>query len=504
MKIFSAEQLKAADKETMKKQNISSVELMERAGKLIFEEIHARMEKNKRPVKVFCGIGNNGGDGLVIARHLIQHLYDVKVYIVNYSDNRSSDFLKNYDRIKDVTKEWPVLLRSDDDLPELAEEDVVIDALFGVGLNRELDEWVKNLVLHINKSQSFVISVDVPSGMFCDEPTRDKNAVIAADFTFTFQSPKMAFFLPETGRMAGQFEVLDIGLDKEFLQNTETETHLIRKNEARLFYKPRENFTHKGTYGHALLIGGSYGKMGSISLTATAAMKSGAGMATVFVPKCGYEIIQTLLPEAMVITDKAEDFISEIAFDLKPAVIGFGVGVGKKDETLQAFGALLERTEKPMVIDADGLNLLAANKELLKKLPKNSILTPHPKELERLMGGWDDDFEKLEKAREFVKEYDVVLLIKGSRTITVTKDNYYINSTGNAGMATAGSGDVLTGVITGLVSQGYDPLTAAVFGVYLHGSSGDLAAKEMSEPSLLAGDIAKYLGAAFLDLEKMP
>lgn len=503
MKIFSAEQLKEADKETMKKQNISSVELMERAGKLVFDGIHARMEKNKRPVKVFCGIGNNGGDGLVIARHLIQHLYDVTVYVVKYSDNRSSDFLKNYDRIKDVTKEWPVLLRSDDDLPEITEEDVVIDAIFGVGLNRALDKWVKDMVLHINKSRAFVIAVDVPSGMFCDEPTTDKNAVIAADFTFTFQSPKMAFFLPETGRMTGHYEVLDIGLDKEFLQKAETQTHLVRKNEARLFYKPRKNFTHKGTYGHALLIGGSYGKMGSISLTATAAMKAGAGMATVFVPKCGYEIMQTLLPEAMVITDKAENLISEIEFDLEPTVISFGVGVGKKNETLKAFEALLEKTEKPMVIDADGLNLLSANKELLQKLPKNSVLTPHPKELERLMGGWDNDFEKLEKAREFVKEHDVVLLIKGSRTITVTKDNFYINSTGNAGMATAGSGDVLTGVITGLISQGYDPLTAAVFGVYLHGSAGDLAAKELSEPALLAGDIPKHLGAAFLDLENM-
>jgi hydroxyethylthiazole kinase-like uncharacterized protein yjeF len=504
MKIFSAAQIKEADRQTVSKQGISSDELMERAGKLVFEEIHKRLEGSGAPIKIFCGIGNNGGDGLVIGRHLIEHLYDVTIYVVNYSDKRSNDFLKSYDKVKNATKNWPILLKSEDDFPEIKKEDFVIDAVFGIGLNRPLVDWVANLIRHINHSEAFVLAIDMPSGLFADQPTKAKDAVIQANFTLTFQAPKLVFYLPDTGKFAGDLQVLDIGLDRDYLIETPTSAHLIRKQEAKTMYVPREEFTHKGTYGHALLVGGSYGKMGSISLTATAAMRTGAGMATVFVPKCGYQIMQTLLPEAMVITDKAENYLSSIDFDLDPSVIGFGVGVGQNDETLKAFEALLDKTEKPMVIDADGLNLLAANKHLLKKLPKDSVLTPHPKELERLMGSWEDDFEKLEMARTFVREHKVVLLIKGSRTITVTEEDIYINSTGNPGMATAGSGDVLTGVITGLISQGYDPLTAAVFGVYLHGKAGDIAVNQHSYQGLIAGDIAQHIGAAYLDLFSTP
>lgn len=477
---------------------------MERAATLVFKEIHNTLKNSQTPIKIFAGIGNNGGDGLVIGRLLLEEGYNVSMYVVNYSDKRSRDFLINYDRFKNITKNWPVLLNSEESFPEIQPQDLVIDAIFGVGLNRPLVEWTANLIRHINNSGAFVISIDVPSGLFSDEATMDISCVIRARHTYTLQSPKLAFFLPETGSFTGNLQIIDIGLDDEYFFTAEPLAQLIGKPAARGFYKQREKFSHKGTYGHALLIGGSYGKMGSICLTATACLRSGAGMATIFVPKCGYSILQTSLPEAMLITDEEEKYITEINFDIDPSVICFGVGVGQEDKTLLAFEALLDETASPMVIDADGLNLLAKKKALLKKVPKNSVLTPHPKELERLMGSWKDDFEKLEKAKQFAKDHNIVLVIKGAHTIILFEDEMFINNSGNPGMATAGSGDVLSGVISGLISQQYSPLAAAVFGVYLHGRSGDLAVRSLSHEGLIAGDIARYLGAAYLDLFQRP
>lgn len=500
MKIFSAQQLKEADKLTIKKQGISAEELMERAGTQVFRVIHQRLENTNTHVKIFCGIGDNGGDGLVIGRLLIEQGHEVTIYVVNYSDKRSKNFLLNYDRVKNVTKKWPTLLTSEDDFPELSSKDFVVDAIFGIGLNRPLVPWVGNLVSYINKSGAFILSIDIPSGLFADAPTKNKESIIWANHTMTFQAPKLAFFLPETAKYAGEMEVINVGLDEEFLASTATQAQLIGKREALKLYNPREKFSHKGTYGHALMIGGSYGKMGSISLSGTAALRSGAGMLTFFIPKCGYSIVQTLLPEAMAITDKSENFISDIQFDFEPEVISFGVGVGQEPETMFAFEKLLEQTKSPMVIDADGLNLLSKNGLLLEKIPRDSVLTPHPLELERLIGKWKNDFQKIEKAQAFTKKYGLFLVIKGAYTITVAEEALYINSSGNPGMATAGSGDVLTGVITGLMSQGYEPLAAAVFGVYLHGRSGDIAANKLSFQGMIASDIAANIPGAFLDL----
>ncbi len=500
MKILSASQIKEADRLTLEKQEISSVDLMERAATMVFNEIHRRLQGVQIPIKIFCGIGNNGGDGLVIGRLLIDSGYDVTIYVVNYSDQRSQEFLVNYDRIKNMTKKWPVLLKSEADFPEISYGDFVVDAIFGVGLNRPLVEWVANLVKHINNSKAFVLAVDMPSGLMADAAVEDKESIIRANFTITFQAPKMAFYMPETAPFVGELQVIDIALDREFLQNTPGSAQLISKPEAKALYKPRNKFSHKGTYGHALIIGGSYGKIGSVSLTALAALRAGAGLVSIYAPKCGYDILQTLVPEAMVLTDPHLEILSSIDFDLDPEVIGFGIGVGTKEETVTAFEGLLKQYKKPMVIDADGLNILSKNVEFLKLLPEGSVLTPHPKELERLIGKWKDDFDKLEKIKDFTTKYKIILVLKGAYTFTVTSENIFINTSGNPGMATAGSGDVLTGVITALIGQGYEPLQAAVLGVYLHGKAGDLAAAELSYESTLAGDIAKKTGAAIFDL----
>ncbi|MBU3823117.1 NAD(P)H-hydrate dehydratase [Flavobacteriaceae bacterium XHP0103] len=504
MKIFSKEQIYEADKLTVERQEISSAELMERAGTQIFNWMHLRMQGAQVPIHIFCGIGNNGGDGLVLGRQLILDGYNVYVYIVNYSDKRSKDFLVNYDRIKNVTKDWPVLLDSENDFPEINPDDIIVDAVFGIGLNRPVADWVKSLFQHFKESKAFTLSIDIPSGLQTDVVPKDENGVVWANYTLSFATPKLVFFLPDTSKYTQQWEVLDIGLDNDFLFTTTTEADLIGKNEVLTMYMPREKFSHKGNYGHSLIVGGSYGKIGAVVLASKAALSAGAGLVTAYIPKCGYTVLQSAVPEAMVITDVKEEIISNVEFNIQPNVIGFGVGVGTVGKTVEAFERFLKTNTLPLVIDADGLNILAENKALMKLLPKDSVLTPHPKELERLIGAWKDDFDKLEKAKAFSKKYQLVLVIKGANTMTLYQDKLYINTTGNPGMATAGSGDVLTGIIVGLISQGYNPLIATVFGVYLHGKSADIAIEDYGYQSLLASHIIEYLGAAYLDLFKQP
>jgi hydroxyethylthiazole kinase-like uncharacterized protein yjeF len=345
--------------------------------------------------------------------------------------------------------------------------------------------------------------VDIPSGLYADRVPEHKEAVVKANYVLSFQTPKLIFFLPETGVFVDQWEVLDIGLDAEFLMNEETDYELIGKNEVLPMYIPRKKFSHKGTYGHALIIGGSYGKVGAMQLASRATLVIGSGLVTAYIPQCGYESLQTALPEAMVITDE-EQSISKISFDISPSVIGIGVGMGTAQKTVDAFTEFLKINQLPLVIDADALNILASKKSLLKLLPPKTVLTPHPKELERLIGAWKDDFDKLEKAKLFSERYNCILVVKGAHTITVFNKKGYVNTTGNPGMATAGSGDVLTGVIAGLIAQGYDPLHAAIFGVYLHGKSGDLTIETKAYQALIASDIIDNLGLAYLDLFKVP
>jgi len=500
MKIFSAEQLYEADKITIEKQQITSEALMERAGTQIFNWLHQRLNGTPVPIRIFCGIGNNGGDGLVVGRMLIEHGYNVIVYVVNCSDKRSKNFLINYDKIKNVTKKWPLLMKGESDFPEINPEDIIVDAIFGIGLNRCPGGWVKKLIQYLNESKAFKLAIDIPSGLYSNLPLEDTEAVLKANHTLTFQTPKLCFFLPETASFVSNFDVLEIGLDIEFLQTTEPMAQLISKLEAQRFYKPREKFDHKGTYGHALIVAGSYGKIGAAVLSTTSAFRIGAGMVTAFVPKCGYTILQTTIPEAMVITDKEENYLTEIAFDFKPSAIGIGMGIGKSKNTVEALKKIFQNKNIPFVIDADALNILSENKEMLKLLPKNSVLTPHPGELKRLIGEWKNDYEKIEKAKKFSEKYEVVVIIKGAYTITVYGDKLYINTTGNPGMGTAGSGDALSGVITGLLSQGYDSLLSSVFGVYIHGRAGDIAAGQIGYEALLAGDIIDNISEAYVDL----
>ncbi|WP_420574232.1 NAD(P)H-hydrate dehydratase [Kordia sp.] len=503
MKIYSADQIYEAIKTTIEKNQITSNDLLEFAGTQVFNWFHTRMQGAQVPIHIYCGIGNNGGLGLVLGRHLLHHGYNVHTYVVNFSDKRSRDFLINYDRIKEF-KVWPRLLSSGEEFPEMKKEDIIVDAIFGIGLNRETSDWVKSLIKYINASDAYTVSLDVPSGLYPNHAPEDKEAVIKSNYTLTGQAPKLSFFLPETGIHLQQWEALDVGFDQEYLQTTDTEVQLIDKFEVLPLYIPREKYGHKGTYGHSLIVGGSFGKMGAVTLSSAACLRVGTGLISAYIPECGYTILQTSLPEAMVICDEGEKHITKIQYDVEAKAIGMGVGMGTDATTVKALKAFLKTNTTPLIIDADALNILATNKTMLKSVPKKSILTPHPRELERLIGEWSDDFDKLEKAKAFAKKYDIVLIIKGAHTITIYDNYLYINNTGNPGMATAGSGDVLTGMLTGLISQDYDPITAAIFGVYLHGKAGDLALSGLGYQALTASDIVDHIGDAYLDLFKQP
>ena len=503
MKIFTAEQIYNADNFTMEKQGISSDVLMERAATQIFEWMHMRLQGAKVKIHLFCGIGNNGGDGIALARHLLEHGNDIAVHVVNYSEKRSKDFLINLDRLKE-RKVWPDFLDSDCEFPIIGREDIVVDAIFGIGLNRAPDAWVAKLIAHINNSMAFVLSVDIPSGLFMDQLPKDDSAVVRANFALSFQAPKLPFFLPQTGVFLNQWELLDIGLDREFLMTEPVSYEFIGKPEVLPMYRSRLKFSHKGTYGLALIVGGRNGKTGAVQLAAKACLAVGSGLVTAFVPECGYLPLQTSLPEVMVETDDEDDFLTAIEPEVVPKVIGLGMGMGTNESTVKAFSQFLDSNKIPLVIDADGLNILAKEKELLKKLPSHSVVTPHPKELERLLGKWKDDFDKLKKARKFVNSYDVILVLKGAHTITLYKDAGFINSTGNPGMATAGSGDVLAGMITGLIAQGYPALHAAIFGVYLHGQAGDLCVPVMGYESVTASKLIDHIGPAYMKLFERP
>lgn len=503
MKIFTAEQLSKADKTTIEKQGISSEDLMERAASLVFEEIHKRLQGAQIPVKVFCGIGNNGGDGLVVARYLVRHGYKVKTYIVNFSDKRSGDFLSNYEKLKQISKNWPVMIRGENDFPEIKTGDFIVDAIFGIGLNKPLKGWLSQLVKYLNKSGAFTLSIDMPSGLFSDRVPGEKDEVIEADYTLSFQAPKLVFYLPQTMDYVGEYQILDIGLDREFLGQQEAKFQLINREEAFSLYRIRKKNSHKGDYGHSLIAGGSYGKIGSVVLAARAALRSGTGLCSLYVPECGYEIAQTALPEAMVLTDVDEKQITSLPSDFPADVFCFGMGGGTTEKTVTAFREYLQSTSKPILVDADGLNILSDNRDLLEMLPEYSVLTPHPGELKRLIGGWKDDFDKLEKLKQFSLDHKVVVVLKGAHTFITDGNHFYINNSGDPGMATAGSGDVLSGVITSLMGQNYEALRAAILGVFVHGLSGEICTRQYGAESVMAGNVADNIGKAFQELQRI-
>ncbi|MBX2970916.1 MAG: NAD(P)H-hydrate dehydratase [Cyclobacteriaceae bacterium] len=496
MKILSAQQIRELDAYTIKHEPIPSIDLMERACRAFCSWFTTHVD-TRYTVGIVCGTGNNGGDGMGIARMLLDWNYSVKVWVVEGGGRESLDFKTNLQRLKEKIQIQAISKNYDKGL--FFGCDVLIDALFGTGLSRPVEGVSAEVMTCMNQADVIRVAVDIPSGLMVDAPSA--GAIIKADHTVSFQLPKLAFFLPENHPYVGEWHVVDIGLSKTGLEQTQSDTFLVTKKSITKLLKPQYKFDHKGRRGHALLIAGSYGKMGAAVLASRAALRTGVGLLTAHVPAKGYEIIQTAVPEAMVSIDQADACFS-ITPEIEPyTAIGIGPGLGKDKKTAQALRVVLEKTDAPLVLDADALNIISENRELLALLRPGAILTPHPKEFERLAGASKNDFERLDRQRAFSKEHQVVVILKGGHTtITSPEGLMFINNTGNPAMATGGSGDVLTGILTALLAQGYSSVEAAQLGVWLHGLAGDEARRKIGQRGLIASDFIEHLPVAFSSL----
>lgn len=502
IKIFPVNIVRQLDDYTILNEPISSIDLVERASTQFLHEFTRRFSKHHRVI-VFAGQGNNGADALAIARLLCEESYRVETYLFNPTDSISSECVTNKTRLLEIEYVEFTEVTQDFEPPVLTENDIVIDGLFGSGLNRPLSGGFAAVVNYINSSGSTVVSIDMPSGLFGEDNTgNDMSAVIKADLTLTFGFPKLAFFFADNAPYVGEWKTLDIGIHPDIIEETDTPYCLVTEEDMAEIVRPRKRFAHKGDFGHALLVAGSRGKMGAAVLGAKACLRSGAGLVTVHAPKCGLNVLQTAIPEAMTSVDQHAERFSATPEITAYSAIAAGPGLGQHLDTAIALERLIKTSGKPLILDADAINTLATNKDMLQHLPPRSILTPHPKEFDRLTGNASSSYERLFKARDFAVTYKVCIVLKGAFTsICLPSGHIYFNSTGNPGMATAGSGDVLTGIILALLAQGYEPEIAATAGVYLHGAAGDLAAVSHTEESLIASDIVNALGKAFKQIK---
>ena len=474
MKIFNISQTKELDELTLRKELISPEILMERAASCFTKRITRELSPDMNIV-VLAGPGNNGGDAKLVASLLRKEKYRVTLF-ENWNENSI--------------------------FPKIKESDVIIDGLFGAGINRPLTGIYAGLVQHLNKSKARIYSIDIPSGLFGEDNSgNDPDTIIKAYKTLTFQYPKLAFFFAENEVYTGRWEIIDIGLHTEGIAQTEAAYHYTEEKDIQALLKKRHKFDHKGNFGHALIVAGSRGKFGAAILAAKACLRSGAGLVTAHIPANAELIMQTAVPEVMISLDRNREYITGVNLQSSYSTVGIGPGISRARETENLIYDLLPNS-RGIVLDADALNIISERKNLINRISKHSILTPHPKEFDRLTSSSSTSFERLQKARELAARLKSYIVLKGAYTAICTPEkNVYFNSTGNPGMATAGSGDVLTGIITGLLAQSYTPEEAAKIGVFVHGLAGDLAAKKRSEESMIAGDIIEFLGKAFKKLK---
>ena len=497
MKILSAAQIREADKYTIEHEPILSIDLMERAANAIYWRLIHEINRENESVKIFCGTGNNGGDGFALGRMLLMTGYNVAIYALP-SEKRSPDCQENLEKFREIAADKLLIIENETRLPAIIKSDKIIDAIFGTGLSRPAEGLAASVITHLNNSGAEIYSIDLPSGLFTDMRNNEEDIIIRAKQTFTFQLPKLSFLLCQNYIYTGNWEVLDIRLSEKYIESAETNYFLIQPEDAKKILRPRNKISHKGIYGHALIWAGSYGKMGAAVLSANACLRAGAGLTTAYIPGCGYEIMQTALPEVMVLVDDNKKMLTNVPDVSQYTTLGIGPGIGTAIGTKDALGKLLKHFKKPVVLDADALNIIAQEQDFLERIPENSILTPHPKEFGRLARECKDDWERMKKATLFAADHNCILVLKSAYTsIHFPDGKTCFNSTGNPGMAKGGSGDALTGILTALLAQGYEPKYAAILGVYLHGLAGDLAAKEFGERSMTAGDLIGKIGEGF-------
>ena len=504
MKILSAIQTRQADEYTIKHEPIASIDLMERASKQLCQWYVAKFPPHTL-FDIFVGPGNNGGDGLALARMLAKAGYkNLLVYLIDTNGKCTEDNRANHQRLLKQAQVDIIYLSSNDELPRVRNNSWVVDAILGSGLTRPLDGFYATLVSHINKSSKRgALAIDIPSGLFAEPSDDEITCAIEADVTLTFQQPKLSFMFAECYRWVGSIVILPIGLHRLFLQEADTQYYYTDIDEISNRFIQRSKFSHKGNFGHGLMISGSYGMLGAAILATKAALRAGAGLITAHIPHLGYHILQSTIPEAIASIDESEHYFTGVNMLDKYQAVAIGPGLNTKKNTQKAFGELLQKVKVPMVIDADGLNILAENPSLLDQLPKGCILTPHPKEFDRIFGQHSSTWMRCTEQVHQSKKRQITIVLKGAHTsISFPDGRVYFNSTGNSGMATGGSGDVLTGIVLGLLCQGYSPEDASLTATFIHGLAGDIAADQLSRTSLIASDIIEYLGQAFKKFEK--
>ncbi|MEQ8239456.1 MAG: NAD(P)H-hydrate dehydratase [Cyclobacteriaceae bacterium] len=497
--ILTAQQIREADQYTIANEPISSIDLMERASKAFVDAFFIKYPiQNLGRVMIFAGVGNNGGDALAIARLIAEKGNDVKVFLIGDTSKGKDNFKINFKRLKGLCDIR--IIRSTSDIPFVHGNDVIVDGIFGSGLSREVVGLHKEIIDKINDFDCDKVSIDISSGLSTDATDMPKVA-IESDLTITFQIPKWPFLQPSFSKWVGELVVVDIGLSSSFIDSMEASYYLNERSDFKRISRPV--FSHKGSAGRVLLVAGSRGKMGAAVLASRAVLRSGAGLLFVHSPNCGLQILQCSIPEAMVLEEEHEEVVSEIEIPENVNAVAVGPGIGKNPTTRKALVKLFKAVNKPIIIDADAINFIAAHEDLLNAVPAGSVLTPHPGEFERLVGEWTSEKEKLEKLKSLCIRYKVHVVLKGAfSAICNSQGEIVFNSTGNPGMATGGSGDVLTGVITGIMAQGYSPEESLKLGVYIHGLAGDLAKNKLGRTGLIASDIVDFLPAAFKSLEK--
>lgn len=500
-KIFSVDQIKRADQYTIDNEPITSVELMERAGKALFGWIAERFEENRK-YRIFCGTGNNGGDGLVIARMMHNLGWNFKVFIVQIKATGSKDFEINKERLLNLGCSIEII-HDAADFPD-DQGDVIVDAVLGSGMSGMLNGLGLEYAKWANDQKGTIIAIDMPTGLAGDVKNIDRTDFIAvrADLTATLQFPKQTLLFPEFHQFCGKWDRVDIKLSEEFITNEPSNEFLLDAEELKPLLRPRKKFDHKGSFGHVLTLAGSASKAGAAILMSKAALRTGAGLVTSHLPSSCTFAMNIASPEVMTSKDPYPEILSQIP-DLTPFnAIGCGPGIGMHERTVEVVRSLFTEAKCPVVLDADALNILAEHPEILKIVPQNSILTPHPGEWTRLIGKKSNSWIRVQQAKEFALKHQVIVLLKGAHSAICLPDGrVYFNSTGNPGMATAGSGDVLTGILCGLLAQGYTPEQASLLGTFLHGLAGDIAAQYIEEESLIATDIIEFISDAYAFLK---
>lgn len=505
MKILASSQLKELDKYTIEHEPIASIDLMERAACALTDAIVRRWNPSFEVV-VFAGPGNNGGDALAVARMLSKKGYQVEVFLFNTKGNLSEECQTNLNRLKTCGSIYLTEISTQFDPPALTEKHLVIDGLFGSGLNKPLNGGFAAVVKYINASKAQVVAIDIPSGLMGEDNTYNiRPHIVHAHVTLSIQLPKLSFLFPENEDVVGEWEILDIGLKQCFIDTAPSVWSTLEEAEIRSLIKPRKRFAHKGTFGHGLLIAGSYGMAGASILAAKACLKSGVGLLTVHVPIHNHDLLQTTVPEAIVHTDIQERYFAQPVHLNRYSALAIGPGIGQEEDTALAMMEQIQGSTLPIVLDADAINILSTHRNWLSRLPKRCILTPHLGELERLIGKCMDTYERLVKVKELAAYLQSYIIVKGAWTAIATPEgNFFFNPTGNPGMATGGSGDVLTGILLGLLAQGYSREEACKLGVYIHGLAGDIAAQEKTEMGMTASDIIESLPAAWKKIAPTP